>query len=435
MKTGSLRFAGIHLQDGPIGLLTASLRKGRLAQTYIFAGARSVGKTRVAKTFAALLQCLEPVTGPDGSPDACGRCLSCRRVLAGSHPDVTFLRPQGSEIRVAQVRQMQELALLHPYLGKWRIFIIDPADRLNESSANSLLKILEEAPEMVVFILVAEQVERVLPTIRSRAEIVLFQHPSHHAARETIARVTGRPADEAARVYSLTEGAFGAALNLAVQELPETGLLPLREAQVRFLEDLERFSVQVQERVNEAPSLEAALAVVEDPDLLMFPPLLASRKSLVRGLLLAESLPAAFPVLFSRVFLDALDKARKGLDKVLEAVIARQKSAYAAEILKEMDRQFGMAVQNLFQAQVVGLLECLRHWHEDLFHFSHTADETWLLNLDRKDDIMALSLVRGLGFAESGIQLLSRSLELLSRNVQPVLLMEHVLSSIGGRTP
>ncbi len=435
MKSGLLRFANIHLQQGPINLLTASLAKGRISQSYIFVGARSVGKTRLAKTFAALLQCLEPVTGPTGGPDACGKCLSCKRVMAGSHPDVTFLRPLGTEIRVAQVRQMQELAMLHPYLGKWRIFIIDPADRLNESSSNSLLKILEEAPEMVVFILVVEQLERVLPTIRSRAEIVPFHHPSHQSAREVIAQVTGVSPEEAARAYALTEGAFGASLALAGQEVAAVGPLPLREAQVRFLEDLDRFAEHVQAGLHDAPSLEAALAVLESPDLPFFPPLLASRKALARGLLLAESLPAAFPVLFARVFLDTLDRGHRGVEKVLDGVVARQKSAYAAEILKDMDKQFGPAVQALFQGQVTGFLEGLRFWYEDLFHFAHTGDERWLLNLDRKEDIMALSLGRGLGAAESGIRLLSRSLELLSRNVQPVLVLEHVLSSIGGRTP
>ncbi|RCK81292.1 MAG: DNA polymerase III delta prime subunit [Candidatus Ozemobacter sibiricus] len=435
MKSGPLRFATLHLQQEPIRLLTASLAKGRIAQSYIFVGARSVGKTRAAKTFAALLQCLEPTTGPSGAPDACGRCLSCKRVAAGSHPDVTFLRPLGTEIRVGQVRQMQELALLHPYLGKWRIFIIDPADRLNESSSNSLLKILEEAPERVVFILVAEQLEHMLPTIRSRAEIVTFHHPSHRSAREVIAQATGVSATTAACAYALTGGAFGAALALAGQEAVAADPLPLREAQVRFLEDLDRFAEHVQAGLQEAPSLEAALAALENPELPSFPPLLVSRRALVRGLLLAESLPAAFPVLFARVFLDTLDRGRRGVEKVLDGVIARQKAAYASEILKDMDKQFGPAVQALFQGQLTAFLECLRQWYEDIFHFAHTGDESWLLNLDRKEDIMALSLGRGLGAAESGIRLLSRSLELLSRHVQPGLVLEHVLTSIGGNAP
>jgi len=388
---------------------------------------------RLAKTFAAILQCLGPTISPDGEPGACGKCLPCRRVLAGSHPDVTFIRPLGNEIRIEQVRQMRDQAMLHPYLGKWRIFILDPADRLNESSANSLLKILEEAPDKVVFILIAEEIERILPTIQSRSEMIRFNHPSHKAARDTIVQISGLAPEVVARLYALTEGAFGATLALSSLETPIGEYLPLGQAQVRFLEDIEKFSVHVQEKVNEAPSLEAALSMFESPEIALFLPLLESRKSFVRGLLMAESLPAAFPVMFTGAFQNAIQRSRKSLEKVIETVISRQKSAYASEIIKDIDWQFGLAVQMLFQAQIHGLLDCLRHWCEDLFHFGHTGDETWLLNLDRKEDIMTLSQARGIGFAETEVQLLARILELQSRNVQPGLLLENVFSSIGGR--
>ena len=153
----SRNFSGILLQEAPVSHLAGSFANGRIAQTYLFAGSRSIGRFRTALAFSALLQCLEPER--NGLPDACGVCESCRRVAAGSHPDVHHITPEGYEIRIDQVRALQDAAVLKPTMGNWQIFIIDPADRLNNFSANSLLKILEEAPSYVVFILIASRIK------------------------------------------------------------------------------------------------------------------------------------------------------------------------------------------------------------------------------------------------------------------------------------
>ncbi|HOT26628.1 MAG TPA: DNA polymerase III subunit [Candidatus Ozemobacteraceae bacterium] len=430
----TVTFRNVLLQDAAVGHLRRSLARNRISQTYLFAGGPSVGKGRTALAFSAALQCLESA-GPaeDGLPDSCGGCLSCRRIAAGSHPDVTTVTLQGNDIRVDQVRRLQELAVLQPNMGKWRIFIIDPADRLNEYSANSLLKILEEAPQRVVFILLAENLERILPTVRSRSELVAFRTPSHDEAREALAAMTGLEAGMVMRGYALADGAFGTAGRLLAEGLPpREEFAGLRTAHTRFIAEIVAVGASLHARLESAPSLEAALQILEAAHATASAALLTARRELVRGLVVSVSLPAAFPILFTRLFIEAVDGVKKELKKAVEGLIGKHKQAYAPGLLKEIDEQCGAAIGAWASRQPAAFLEGLMRWHEDLYHWGFTEDEKCLLNLDRKDDIMAVTAARGPACIRARLQLLHHSLELLRRFVQPVLVLENVLTDIGG---
>ncbi|MBP7633048.1 hypothetical protein KBA41_02675 [Candidatus Ozemobacteraceae bacterium] len=434
MTRPTVTFRNVLLQDAAVGHLRRSLARNRISQTYLFTGGPSVGKGRTAQAFSAALQCLES-GGPteDGLPDACGGCLSCRRIAAGSHPDVTTVTLQGNDIRVDQVRRLQELAVLQPNMGRWRIFIIDPADRLNEYSANSLLKILEEAPQRAVFMLLAENLERILPTVRSRSELVAFRTPSHDEARAALSTITGLDAETVMRGYALADGAFGMAGRLLAEGLPpREECAGLRAAHTRYIEEIIASGTALHGRIETAPSLEAALQELEAAHATASAGLLTARRELVRGLVVSVSLPAAFPILFTRLFIEAVDGVKKELKKAVESLIGKHKQAYTPGLLKEIEEQCGAAIGAWASRQPAAFLEGLMRWHEDLYHWGFTEDEKCLLNLDRKEDIMAVTAARGPACVRARLQLLHHSLELLRRFVQPVLVLENVLTDIGG---
>jgi DNA polymerase-3 subunit delta' len=152
-------------QEAAVHLLRDAVATGAAGHAYLFVGPQGVGRDLAAIALAASLNC------PDGG---CGACDVCARVLRRSHPDVYTIAPEGAQILVDQVRAVRENAYLSPYEGKVKTFIFEDAHRLNPAAANALLKVLEEPPGDVVFVLITESPEDLLPTVVSRCRRVDF---------------------------------------------------------------------------------------------------------------------------------------------------------------------------------------------------------------------------------------------------------------------
>jgi len=162
-------------------LATALLRKtvatNRVGGGYLFAGPEGVGKSKAARLFAMALNCESTGDAP------CGVCPACRKILAGEHPDVFFLGFQEGKTRILieQIRELQEGLAYAPYEGRRRVVIIDPVDTLSPEAANAFLLTLEAPPSHTVLILVTSSLYALLPTIRSRCQIVRFSILSKEA--------------------------------------------------------------------------------------------------------------------------------------------------------------------------------------------------------------------------------------------------------------
>jgi DNA polymerase-3 subunit delta' len=241
-------------QDRAVDLLRRSLENGRLAHAYLFSGQPHVGKMTLAVNLAQALNC-------EKEERPCGECQSCLRIAAGNHPDVQIIgRLSGvdsgdgsskKEIGIAQIRELQHSASLQPYEGKYRVYIIDGAEYLNEESANCLLKTLEEPPPTVLFILLTVNKDRLLPTIVSRCQRVeLFPLPASVIEKALAARWQVAP-DKARLLSRLCRGGIG----WAVSALRDESLLDAHSQNLDRL--LELTDATLQQRFSFAASLAA----------------------------------------------------------------------------------------------------------------------------------------------------------------------------------
>jgi DNA polymerase-3 subunit delta' len=158
-------------------VLAGSLQTGRISHAYLFAvwdmgfasgehNATSLASGAMA--FAARLNCEAPVDDA-----ACGKCLSCKLIREGNHPDVRVVSPDGLSIKINQVRGIQHDMSYKPRYDKgFRITILENAERMTQEAQNSFLKLLEEPPRNVVFILVTGNPQGLLPTVRSRCQLI-----------------------------------------------------------------------------------------------------------------------------------------------------------------------------------------------------------------------------------------------------------------------
>lgn len=147
-------------------LILDTARRGELHHAIILHGPVAPSLRDIAVRIAKTINCLNDTTGDD--------CLSCQRIERHIHPDVHFIEVGGERklISVEQIREIVSGAVMRPYEGRGKVFIIDPADALSVSGSNSLLKTLEEPARDTTFVLLTRSPDLLLPTIKSRAQHV-----------------------------------------------------------------------------------------------------------------------------------------------------------------------------------------------------------------------------------------------------------------------
>ena len=214
-------------QQTAVRTLRHALQSDCLPGTYLMVGPEGIGKYALAQALAQAACCVAPVHGPF---DSCGTCASCLRSGSETHPDIVTLRPFGEHLQIWQFwdrpgRQLpgalSRTLIYTPVMGRRRVYVIEKSDRLTEQAANSLLKVLEEPPPYVLFILLAVHPARVLPTILSRSQVVRMSALGLEELSAFLETLTGVDRDRAQMLASYSEGRIGHAIALA--KVPAVG--------------------------------------------------------------------------------------------------------------------------------------------------------------------------------------------------------------------
>ena len=163
-----MRFDDVIGQERVVDGLARAVKSGHVPHAYLFEGPSGVGKRGTALGLALALTC-ERAPGR-----GCGACDSCRRIEAGIHPDAPTFAPEGTQLLIEQAKAIVALAQSRPHEAPVGVIVVDDAYTLNASAANSLLKTLEEPAARNHLVLCTSAPERLLPTIRSRAQRVRF---------------------------------------------------------------------------------------------------------------------------------------------------------------------------------------------------------------------------------------------------------------------
>jgi DNA polymerase-3 subunit delta' len=234
-----MALADIVGQERALDILRGFQLRERVPHALLFAGDEGIGKKLVALNFAKALNCRAAGVGDQGSgfegwngntgeqteglthdsefrTDACEQCPSCKKINSGNHPDVSVVGPEGDggQITVSAVRALEETLSFKPFEGRWKVAVIDDADRLNQSAANAFLRTLEEPTPQSVLILVSSRPEVLLPTIRSRCQKIYFSPLPVDAMSDYIRENMRGLSDEQSALLSLLSGGrIGTALN------------------------------------------------------------------------------------------------------------------------------------------------------------------------------------------------------------------------------
>jgi DNA polymerase-3 subunit delta' len=213
----------------------------------LFVVKEGMGESALVENAARSLLCVH------GS-ELCGYCHGCQLMDSQSHPDFHWVKPEkeGKAITVDQVRQINQLAYESSQFSGYRVIAIQPADSMNESAANALLKTLEEPPGQCCFILVTNCVDRVLPTILSRCRQLHVPEPDHDIVTAWLMRETSQSIPP--YVIKLNDYAPIRALNF-IQEQEIDKYLQLEQTFCHFLQEPLEYIHTLASLINEAPQV------------------------------------------------------------------------------------------------------------------------------------------------------------------------------------
>jgi DNA polymerase III delta' subunit len=237
----------IFCQDKAVSILQRAFAAGKSAHAYIFAGPEGVGKFKTAREWAKMLLCQKPLTKNEFT-DSCGSCDSCRLFEAGSHPDFHHIykelreftqdgkgKPPPVDLPIDVIREfLIDKVSIRPTLSERKVFVVSEAEKLNTSSQNALLKVLEEPPEYCTIILLCTRVEKLLPTTKSRCQTIRFGPVAEERVIEKL-KETGIKEKQAQYWARLARGSLGRACQWAQLELADANLY---ETKKRLLSSL-----------------------------------------------------------------------------------------------------------------------------------------------------------------------------------------------------
>lgn len=209
-----MSYANILGHENIIAQLKNAVSVNKVSHAYIFNGEDGSGKNIIAKSFAMSLLCEK------GGEEGCGECHFCKQVLSGNNPDLKYLsHEKPASIGVEDVReQLVEDIAIKPYNGKYKVYIVDEAEKMTVQAQNAILKTIEEPPAYIVIIFLTNNVEVFLPTIISRCIIFNLRPIKDDVIVEHLISKYMVPEYEARICASYAQGKLGRAIRLATSD-------------------------------------------------------------------------------------------------------------------------------------------------------------------------------------------------------------------------
>jgi DNA polymerase-3 subunit delta' len=220
-------------------ILLRAERENIVSHSYLFSGPDGIGKKLIAFEFAKLLNCNNRnLSNTTNSDFGTCECNSCKKVEKGIHPDVVHVQYEGvKSIKVEQVREgIEDMLFLKSYEGKFKVVIVDEAERMSSGAQNAFLKTLEEPPPYSVIILITSNPDSLLPTIRSRCQLIRFDALTEELIFEELKKRDDLSAEEALVCSKLSNGSLGRALML------DSDIIEWRKELIEYLMHLKPYS-------------------------------------------------------------------------------------------------------------------------------------------------------------------------------------------------
>ena len=218
-----------------IGHLKNAIESGKISHSYIFTGEPGSGKKLLAGTFASTLQC------EAGGTEPCQKCDSCKKAMGKNHPDIIMVsHEKPGTITIDEIRdQVINDIDIRPYYSPYKIYIIADADLMTPQAQNALLKTIEEPPEYAVIMLLTENAEALLPTIRSRCVMMKLRNIKDQLVKKYLMEQMEIPDYKADVCVAFAQGNMGKAIMLATSEY----FNEIKEEVVHLLRNIDEMNV------------------------------------------------------------------------------------------------------------------------------------------------------------------------------------------------
>lgn len=229
-------FQDIIGQDQMKEHLMGAIQHGKVSHAYLINGERSSGKEFIAKVFAKALQCEE------GGVEPCGKCHSCKQAESGNQPDIIFVtHEKPNSFGVEDIRtQINQDIVIKPYSSKYKIYIMNEAEKMTVQAQNALLKTLEEPPAYAVIILLTTNVEAMLPTILSRLVVLNMKPVGDQLVKDYLMKEVKVPNYKADICVAFARGNLGKAKLLATSEEFDK----VKEEAISLLKNIRQMEIQ-----------------------------------------------------------------------------------------------------------------------------------------------------------------------------------------------
>ncbi|WP_223881194.1 DNA polymerase III subunit delta' [Nesterenkonia ebinurensis] len=310
-SAGTGVFAELVGQSAVVEQLRSAVASGMPTHAWLFTGPPGSGRSNAARAFAAALNCEQ---------GGCGQCQSCRMVAAGAHPAVQLVSTENVTYRIDDVRELITTAQDRPQGYRWRVIVMEDADRMTERATNVLLKSIEEPPPQTVWVLCAPSPADVLVTIRSRCRPVSLRIPPTEEVAALLVSRDGLSAAEAEFSARISQNHIGVARRLAADPQARSRReqivsLPLR---VRSASGAVLAAAELVSMAQTDAEADSAVRLAQEQT--------ALRRSL--GLEPEEKIPAKLRSQFKRLEDDAARRAKRAVTDSLDRTLIDLTAAY-----------------------------------------------------------------------------------------------------------